>query len=466
MKKIAILGILILVFVLASGCVSSPDPIVGTWELTDLNYTNETEISDIISVFNEDGTGTQTYYYNDTLYSNTYDILWAVNGTGTYVISTVYPIVLSDDEKVLGVLGSDYKFSGDGFIGTWTRDKLEEYNGTSYVGTFTFNDNNTGDFSWYYENGTLESAYPLTWSEKDGVYSYSYEDELLSATIMDGNLTAAWVNGDTETYARVMTENIAGTWGSDANSTLVFNEDGTGTGTSFHGNNTDSSVMVWTYNGDDWYNIDYPDTVTLSSNDTIMSFDSGGVFTGDGFVGIWTFVGNYSYNDGAPGQLYIIISDDNTGVLYWKCDESPVLSAVQGFSWKKTGNGYYFYNYCEGALMELSNDGKTQTILNEGIQYTGDGLIGTWNRTDLLDNEDGTFLTGQRIFNTDGSAFLTWYADDGTVTFVHHQNWSQLFDGYYAIVNPYIPLVTSVLNDDGSLTYYNSGSDGLIYHKL
>ncbi len=205
--NILIVGIVTLAVIFAAGCLipgTTPDPIVGTRNADEPELFNSTGF---IYVFHADGTGNAVETYEDPEeITDVYNLTWKSTGNGTYEAVTQSQLIFSEDEKVFTVLGdgSDVRFLGDGFIGVWTMDTLDEYEGVFYEGKFTFYENMNGSFSWYYQNNaTLESSYPLVWSVENGVYRYSYPDEISTFTLgADGVLTETWDN-TTYTYTRV-----------------------------------------------------------------------------------------------------------------------------------------------------------------------------------------------------------------------------------------------------------------------
>ena len=206
MKEIAIAGIIILAVIFASGCTipaASPDPIIGTWNVVNPEQFNATGFT---YVFHADGTGNVIEVFEDPAKNTSmFNITWQAVGNATYEAVFAYQLLLSDDEKTFAISGdgSEDKFSGDGFVGIWTKDIPLEDDGVIYEGEFAFYENNSGAFSWYYQNNTtLESTYPLIWSKNDGIYSYSYLDDISTLTLgTDGILTETW--GDaTYTYTR------------------------------------------------------------------------------------------------------------------------------------------------------------------------------------------------------------------------------------------------------------------------
>jgi len=206
MKEIAIVGIIILAVIFASGCTipaASPDPFTGTWNVVNPEQFNATSFT---YVFNADGTGNVIEVFEDPAKNTSmFNITWKAVGNATYEAAFPYQLILSDDEKTFAISGdgSGDKFSGDGFVGIWTKDIPWENDGVVYEGEFAFYENNSGAFSWYYQNNTtLESTYPLIWSKNDGIYSYSYPNDISTFTLgTDGILTETW--GDaTYTYTR------------------------------------------------------------------------------------------------------------------------------------------------------------------------------------------------------------------------------------------------------------------------
>lgn len=207
MNKFAIVGMIILAVILVSGCTSpgtSPDPFIGTWSAVNPEEFNATSFN---HVFNADGTGITTEIFEDPAKNaSVFNNMWKVSGNATYEVTFAYQLIMSEDEKAFTISGdgAEDKFSGDGFVGIWTKNTPDESDGVMYEGKFAFYENNSGSFSWYYQNnGTQESSYPLTWSKKDGVYSYSYlNDESIFTLGTDGILTETWDN-TTYTYTRV-----------------------------------------------------------------------------------------------------------------------------------------------------------------------------------------------------------------------------------------------------------------------
>jgi len=260
---------------------------------------------------------------------------------------------------------------------------------------------------------------------------------------------------------------VIGTWisNSDAREVFVFNADGTGTETYVRKNTTlVSSIITWVHDGNTYW-LDYPDTANLSADGKSMTLDYGTVFSGNGIVGTWTTEETDILSPGFTGREYYYVFDDHTGIFYLKCSEDPNFSMVNGFSWKQQNDGSYsFYNYTAGYIFELSENDTVQTFFGDGLQYTGNGLVGAWNRTEPLVWPDGNIMHAERVMNADGTAKLTWYYQNGTASHAYDQFWKQI-DDYYVIMGPDRLLGELDLNDAGSMTFYYQDAPGIVYHK-
>ena len=277
-------------------------------------------------------------------------------------------------------------------------------------------------------------------------------------------LAVVFASGCTSTPDTV--DPVIGTWISDSNAADIFilNADGTGTDTYEGQNSTNVYNITWVYERDA-YQLDFPDTGTLSSDEKTLTMDYGTVFNGDGLVGTWTAEETEIISPGFTGREYYYVFENNTGIYYLKCNEDPNYSIMSGFSWEEQNDGsYLFYNYISGFIFELSEDGTVQNFFGDDQQYTGNGLVGAWNRTEPLEMPDGNTLSGQRVINADGTAKLTWYYQNGTVSLVYDQYWNQI-DDYYVIVAPNFLRGSLYLNDDGSMTFYYLDAPGTVYHK-
>ncbi len=203
-KILTVLGILVFACILSAGCTNTDAKILGTWELTGQSdnmtdvYTNGTML------FEEGGTGFMTYTLEDEN-PVTNPFIWTQVNETTYHSSFRYIIDLNENETTLTVDGDSSVFSGKGFIGTWTIDEPRTFDDGTFNGTFIFEENGTGSFTWYFQNGTLMSTYPLLWEldKTEGYYTYYYPDDDYSSefTILpDGTGIAVYHKTYWETY--------------------------------------------------------------------------------------------------------------------------------------------------------------------------------------------------------------------------------------------------------------------------
>jgi len=261
---------------------------------------------------------------------------------------------------------------------------------------------------------------------------------------------------------------LTGTWisSSDERNVLVFNADGTGTETYVSQNIPDVYNITWGYDGHS-YLVDYPDKGILSADGKTLTLDYGAVLSGNGngIVGTWVAKETEVISPGLTSMEHYLVFENHTGIYYDVCLEDPDYSMVNAFSWKQQNDGsYLFYDYTPGYLFMLSENETVQTHFGAGVLYTGNGLIGVWNRTQTEVEPDGSIIHAQRVFNADGTAKLTWYYDNGTVAFAYDQIWAKLHD-YYAVMIPGVPCGELVLNNDGSLMFYYMEDPGEVYHK-
>ncbi|HJJ69495.1 MAG TPA: hypothetical protein O0Y02_02565, partial [Methanocorpusculum sp.] len=120
MKKLA--GILLLAAViLTAGCVTTADPIVGSWQTPEPIQYEDFSTSYLIT-FEEDGTGELIYSYSDEANDYTYPILWEkTDGIYQYEALTVF--TFSEDGKTMTDNAQyTYRLEKDGemFGGVWT----------------------------------------------------------------------------------------------------------------------------------------------------------------------------------------------------------------------------------------------------------------------------------------------------------------------------------------------------------
>ena len=132
MKKLAGILLLTAAVILTAGCISTADPIVGTWELTEpLQYDDHSLTYSL--TFNEDGKSgmlKETYQYSDEEIYPNYPIVWEKTGENTYRYEAICTLTLSEDKKTL-TDWAGYTFAlSEGeevFGGAWTEVTDDEY---------------------------------------------------------------------------------------------------------------------------------------------------------------------------------------------------------------------------------------------------------------------------------------------------------------------------------------------------
>ena len=163
MKKIA--GILLLAAViLTAGCVTTADPIVGSWQTAEPIQYEDFSTSYLIT-FEEDGTGEVIYSYSDEVNDYTYPILWEkTDGIYQYEALTVF--TFSEDGKTM-TDNAQYSYSlaegEEKFGGVWT-EIVPGGAEVDYHYTYVFNEDGTG-VETIYETGDESEVYSFTWEE-------------------------------------------------------------------------------------------------------------------------------------------------------------------------------------------------------------------------------------------------------------------------------------------------------------
>ena len=181
MKKIA--GILLLVAViLTAGCVTTADPIVGSWQTAEpIQYDGFT--MSYLATFEEDGTGEMIYSYSDESRDYTYPLLWEKTGD-TYQYEILSAFRFSEDGRTM-IDSGQYPYTlAEGeemFGGVWT-EVLPGGAEVSEYYTYVFYEDGTG-VETIYETGEEPDAGAFTWEEYAEnqiviryLYTYSFED--------------------------------------------------------------------------------------------------------------------------------------------------------------------------------------------------------------------------------------------------------------------------------------------------
>ena len=181
MKKLA--GILLLAAViLTAGCVTTADPIVGSWQITEPIQYDDYTLSYLVT-FDEDGTGEMTYSYSDEETDNIYPLLWEKTGD-TYQYEMFAAFTFSEDGKTMTDYAQyTYRLEKDGemFGGVWM-EEIPKGTEVSKHYTYVFYEDGTG-VETIYETGEEPDVGPFTW-EATGenqisiryLYTYSFEN--------------------------------------------------------------------------------------------------------------------------------------------------------------------------------------------------------------------------------------------------------------------------------------------------
>ena len=181
MKKLA--GILLLAAVLlTAGCVTTADPIVGSWQITEPIQYDDYTLSYLVT-FDEGGTGEMTYSYSDEETDNIYPLLWEKTGD-TYQYEMFAAFTFSEDGKTMTDYAQyTYRLEKDGemFGGVWMEEIPKGTEVSKYY-TYVFYEDGTG-VETIYETGDEPDVGPFTW-EATGenqisiryLYTYSFEN--------------------------------------------------------------------------------------------------------------------------------------------------------------------------------------------------------------------------------------------------------------------------------------------------
>ncbi len=163
MKKFA--GILLLTAViLTAGCVTTADPIVGSWQTTEPIQYDDFSLSYQMT-FEEGGTGELIYSYSDEVNDYIYPILWE-NTDGIYQYETLTVFTFSEDGKTM-TDNAQYSYSlaegEEKFGGVWT-EIIPGGAEVDYYYTYVFNEDGTG-VETIYETGEEPEVCSITWEE-------------------------------------------------------------------------------------------------------------------------------------------------------------------------------------------------------------------------------------------------------------------------------------------------------------
>ena len=181
MKKLAVI-LLLAAVILTTGCVTTADPIVGSWQITEPIQYDDYTLSYLVT-FDEDGTGEMTYSYSDEETDNIYPLLWEKTGD-TYQYEMFAAFTFSEDGKTMTDYAQyTYRLEKDGemFGGVWMEEIPKGTEVSKYY-TYVFYEDGTG-VETIYETGEEPDVGPFTW-EATGenqisiryLYTYSFEN--------------------------------------------------------------------------------------------------------------------------------------------------------------------------------------------------------------------------------------------------------------------------------------------------
>ncbi|HJJ73422.1 MAG TPA: hypothetical protein O0X58_03560, partial [Methanocorpusculum sp.] len=182
MKKIAGLLLLTAAVILTAGCVTTADPIVGSWQTTEPiqfdGYTLSYQVT-----FEEDGTGELIYSYSDVEGDNIFPLLWKKTGD-TYHYEMFCSFTISEDGKTMT---DDYQYTyrlekdGEMFGGVWM-EEIPKGAEADYYYTYVFNEDGTG-VETIHETGNDPDVGYFLWREYADnqiiiryLYTYTFED--------------------------------------------------------------------------------------------------------------------------------------------------------------------------------------------------------------------------------------------------------------------------------------------------
>ncbi len=182
MKKIAGLLLLTAAVILTAGCVTTADPIVGSWQTTEPIQFDGYTLS-YQATFDEDGTGEMIYSYSYDENNYILPIFWDKNGD-TYQYEMLYVLTFSEDGRTMTDYAQHtYRLEKDRemFGGVWMEEIPKGVEVFEYY-TYVFNEDGTG-VETIYEPGEEPDVCRISWKEYAEnqivirhLYTYSFED--------------------------------------------------------------------------------------------------------------------------------------------------------------------------------------------------------------------------------------------------------------------------------------------------
>ncbi|MBQ1179221.1 MAG: hypothetical protein IIX51_01375 [Methanocorpusculum sp.] len=194
MKKIAGLLLLTAAVILTAGCVTTADPIVGSWQTTEpIQYEDYGYSLSYMLTFEKDGTGEIIYSYSYAEIDYYYPIIWEKTSEDAYLCEELSLFIFSEDGKTMT---DDYQYTyslaeGEEKIGgVWT-EVLPEGEEPMFYYTYVFNEDGTG-VETLHQDGEKSYAYNLQWEEyaENQIFiryvdSYTIEDGKMKTTLDD-----------------------------------------------------------------------------------------------------------------------------------------------------------------------------------------------------------------------------------------------------------------------------------------
>ena len=192
MKYIPFIFIAVMfVMICSAGCVSPADRIIGTWTSDDFPESFGDEYTNIITTFNADGKGTETWVYgNGSTY--TWNISWINDGNAKYAyVYDSWTSTIAEDGKTHTdsdglVYVREEGDDGEGYVGTWTTREAYYDGGIFYTIVKEIRADNSGSCTWTADDGTVDGPWDIVWGSlnKNTCNNY-YKDAVIYFTILD-----------------------------------------------------------------------------------------------------------------------------------------------------------------------------------------------------------------------------------------------------------------------------------------
>jgi predicted dehydrogenase len=192
MKYIPFIFIAVMfVIILSAGCVDPAERIIGTWTSDDFPESLGEDYTNIITTFNADGTGTETWVYsNGSTY--TWNTSWINDGKEKYAyVYDSWTSTLAEDGKTQTdsdglVYVREEGDDGEGYVGTWITSQAYYDDASFYTIVKEIRPDNTGSCTWISNDGTVDGPWDLVWgSLNETTCNNYYRDAIIYFTILD-----------------------------------------------------------------------------------------------------------------------------------------------------------------------------------------------------------------------------------------------------------------------------------------